>query len=222
MKGLSIVASGLVTAIGFNAAASLAALRAGISGIRETHLADRHSGDALHGAKADLPHWWEGLDKVADLAALGLSYDSKSDIWWLKKAALIMRLFPAGLLRSSMPTSVPAQGEATRIQQDVAKLRTGHGPVPQLSVPLTVAVPVKVHLDAPILVVVDFHAGWPNYHGCIRAVRARHYVFVREAHILARFRHPVLVSVLRFFSANGTAYMVMPYYRGKTLHYPST
>jgi len=41
--------------------------------------------------------------------------------------------------------------------------------------------------------------------------------FVREAHILAKFRHPALVSVLRFFSANGTAYMVMPYYRGKTL-----
>jgi serine/threonine protein kinase len=41
--------------------------------------------------------------------------------------------------------------------------------------------------------------------------------FVKEAHILARFRHPALVSVLRFFSANGTAYMVMPYYRGKTL-----
>ncbi|MDR0564156.1 MAG: serine/threonine protein kinase [Azoarcus sp.] len=41
--------------------------------------------------------------------------------------------------------------------------------------------------------------------------------FVNEAHILARFRHPALVSVLRFFEANGTAYMVMPYYRGKTL-----
>ena len=41
--------------------------------------------------------------------------------------------------------------------------------------------------------------------------------FVKEAHILAKFQHPALVSVLRFFSANGTAYMVMPYYRGKTL-----
>jgi serine/threonine protein kinase len=41
--------------------------------------------------------------------------------------------------------------------------------------------------------------------------------FVNEAHILARFRHPGLVAVLRFIEANGTAYMVMPYYRGKTL-----
>ena len=38
--------------------------------------------------------------------------------------------------------------------------------------------------------------------------------FVDEAHILARFRHPGLVAVLRFIEANDTAYMVMPYYRG--------
>lgn len=42
--------------------------------------------------------------------------------------------------------------------------------------------------------------------------------FVDEAQILARFRHPGLVAVLRFIEANGTAYMVMPYYRGTTLH----
>ncbi|MCL2590791.1 MAG: protein kinase [Betaproteobacteria bacterium] len=41
--------------------------------------------------------------------------------------------------------------------------------------------------------------------------------FVDEAHILARFHHPGLVAVLRFIEANGTAYMVMPYYRGTTL-----
>ncbi|MDR2093530.1 MAG: serine/threonine protein kinase [Azoarcus sp.] len=41
--------------------------------------------------------------------------------------------------------------------------------------------------------------------------------FVNEAHILARFKHPALVSVLRLMEANSTAYMVMPYYRGKTL-----
>jgi len=41
--------------------------------------------------------------------------------------------------------------------------------------------------------------------------------FVNEAHILARFRHPALVSVMRFLETNGTAYMVMPFYRGKTL-----
>ena len=41
--------------------------------------------------------------------------------------------------------------------------------------------------------------------------------FVNEAHILAKFRHPALVSVWRYLEANGTAYMVMPFYRGKTL-----
>jgi len=41
--------------------------------------------------------------------------------------------------------------------------------------------------------------------------------FVSEAKILAKFKHPALVEVLRFWEANGTAYMVMPYYRGKTL-----
>ncbi|MDR1063940.1 MAG: serine/threonine protein kinase [Azoarcus sp.] len=41
--------------------------------------------------------------------------------------------------------------------------------------------------------------------------------FVNEAHILAKFKHPALVSVLRLLEANGTAYMVMPFYRGQTL-----
>jgi len=41
--------------------------------------------------------------------------------------------------------------------------------------------------------------------------------FVNEAHILAKFRHPALVSVLRYLETNGTAYMVMPFYQGKTL-----
>ena len=41
--------------------------------------------------------------------------------------------------------------------------------------------------------------------------------FVNEAQILAKFRHAALVSVLRYLETNGTAYMVMPFYRGKTL-----
>jgi pimeloyl-ACP methyl ester carboxylesterase len=50
------------------------------------------------------PNKVEGFVSI-DSGPLGLSYYSKSDIWWLKKAALIMRLFPAGLLRSSMTSS---------------------------------------------------------------------------------------------------------------------
>lgn len=41
--------------------------------------------------------------------------------------------------------------------------------------------------------------------------------FVNEARLLARFDHPSLVKVYRFWEAHGTAYMVMPYYKGKTL-----
>ena len=41
--------------------------------------------------------------------------------------------------------------------------------------------------------------------------------FVNEAKLLARFSHPAMVKVYRFWEANGTAYMVMPYLRGPTL-----
>ncbi len=41
--------------------------------------------------------------------------------------------------------------------------------------------------------------------------------FVNEARLLARFDHPALLKVFRFWEANGTAYMAMPYYAGKTL-----
>ncbi|MDM0122227.1 serine/threonine-protein kinase [Variovorax arabinosiphilus] len=41
--------------------------------------------------------------------------------------------------------------------------------------------------------------------------------FVNEARLLARFDHPSLVKVLRFWEGNGTAYMVMPFYEGPTL-----
>lgn len=41
--------------------------------------------------------------------------------------------------------------------------------------------------------------------------------FVNEARLLASFDHPALVKVFRFWEANGTAYMVMPYYQGQTL-----
>lgn len=41
--------------------------------------------------------------------------------------------------------------------------------------------------------------------------------FVGEARMLAKFEHPSLVRVFRFWEANGTAYMVMPLYRGMTL-----
>src|SRR5580765_2473838 len=41
--------------------------------------------------------------------------------------------------------------------------------------------------------------------------------FVNEAKLLAQFDHPALVKVYRFWEANGTAYMVMPFYQGITV-----
>ena len=66
---LSITASGLVTAVGFNAPASLAAIRAGISGAKQTGFWDRESGELINTGKVSLPHWWEGLGKLANLVA---------------------------------------------------------------------------------------------------------------------------------------------------------
>lgn len=41
--------------------------------------------------------------------------------------------------------------------------------------------------------------------------------FINEARLLAKFSHPALVHVYRFFEENGTAYMVMRHYDGQTL-----
>ena len=41
--------------------------------------------------------------------------------------------------------------------------------------------------------------------------------FIAEARVLARFDHPSLVKVYRFWEANNTAYMAMPLYEGITL-----
>jgi serine/threonine protein kinase len=41
--------------------------------------------------------------------------------------------------------------------------------------------------------------------------------FINEARLLGGFDHPSLVKVYRFWQANGTAYMAMPWYDGATL-----
>ena len=41
--------------------------------------------------------------------------------------------------------------------------------------------------------------------------------FINEARLLAQFDHPSLLKVYRFWQERGTAYMVMPFYRGPTL-----
>jgi serine/threonine protein kinase len=41
--------------------------------------------------------------------------------------------------------------------------------------------------------------------------------FRKEARLLARFDHPSLIKVYEYWDANGTAYMVTPFYEGSTL-----
>ena len=41
--------------------------------------------------------------------------------------------------------------------------------------------------------------------------------FIREAQMLASFRHPAIVRVMRYFEANNTAYMVLEYEAGPSL-----
>jgi 3-oxoacyl-[acyl-carrier-protein] synthase-1 len=66
---ISIAATGMVTAVGFNSTASCAAIRAGISNLNETNLWDAESGKFLPAGRVLLPHWWIGLGKLAELVA---------------------------------------------------------------------------------------------------------------------------------------------------------
>jgi 3-oxoacyl-[acyl-carrier-protein] synthase-1 len=69
MVALSVKASGMVTSVGFNAPASLAAMRAGIRGVSFRHLWDWEAGEKIACGKVGVPQWWEGLGKLAELAA---------------------------------------------------------------------------------------------------------------------------------------------------------
>lgn len=72
MTGLAVTASGMVTAVGLNAEASCAALRAGISGIARDNIWDMSSGEYLNVGRVHIKQWWEGPDMLAELAAPAL------------------------------------------------------------------------------------------------------------------------------------------------------
>jgi 3-oxoacyl-[acyl-carrier-protein] synthase-1 len=55
--------------VGFNAPASLAAMRAHLRNVREVGLWDPESAAGPPVGKVDLPQWWVGLGKLADLVA---------------------------------------------------------------------------------------------------------------------------------------------------------
>ena len=69
MAIIAVKACGMVTAVGFNAASTLAAIRAGISNAKEENLWDSEVGEYLSASKVYLPHWWVGIGKLAELAA---------------------------------------------------------------------------------------------------------------------------------------------------------
>jgi serine/threonine protein kinase len=64
-------------------------------------------------------------------------------------------------------------------------------------------------LDGSVLPVNTDHK--QNYHWGLER-------FMQEARTLAKFSHPNIVRVSRYFEANGTSYMVMDYEAGESLH----
>lgn len=59
----------MVTAVGFNSSASCAAIRAGISGVKQANLWDPGAGEYISAGRPCTPQWWEGPDMLAELAA---------------------------------------------------------------------------------------------------------------------------------------------------------
>lgn len=69
MTRLAVKGCGMLTAVGYNAAASCAAIRARISGARTDNIWDPRSGQYLDVCRPHTPQWWEGPDMLAELAA---------------------------------------------------------------------------------------------------------------------------------------------------------
>ncbi len=73
MIPLSITASGMVTAAGFNARSTCAAIRAGVSGIQVDNLWDPEAGEYLSLGRPRTLQWWEGAEMLAELAVPAIS-----------------------------------------------------------------------------------------------------------------------------------------------------
>lgn len=70
--------------------------------------------------------------------------------------------------------------------------------------------PMASRTNAAAQVIVNHRPEWDAFSAGLRN-------FLNEARLLARFDHPGLLKVHRFWEENGTAYMAMPYYLGATL-----
>lgn len=79
------------------------------------------------------------------------------------------------------------------------------------------SVAIKEYMPAALAGRADGRSLWVRSSSNEQSFQAGLASFVDEARLLARFDHPSLVKVYRFWEANHTAYMVMPLYRGMTL-----
>jgi 3-oxoacyl-[acyl-carrier-protein] synthase-1 len=71
MAGVLVHSGGMVSAVGLSAAASCAAIRAGLSGFRDTRFLDE-AGDWLGGAQIDLEGAGAGRERLRRSLALAL------------------------------------------------------------------------------------------------------------------------------------------------------
>ena len=78
-------------------------------------------------------------------------------------------------------------------------------------------VAIKEYMPAALAGRADGQSLWVRSSSDEQSFQSGLASFVEEARLLARFDHPSLVKVLRFWEANHTAYMVMPLYQGMTL-----
>jgi 3-oxoacyl-[acyl-carrier-protein] synthase-1 len=69
MESLAITAAGMVTSVGFNWAATCAAIRGGLRSVEASNLWDSSAGAPLPAGRVILPQWWTGVEKLADLVA---------------------------------------------------------------------------------------------------------------------------------------------------------
>lgn len=82
---------------------------------------------------------------------------------------------------------------------------------------LNLKVAIKEYLPNELAVRDDHYNVLPKSSDCEETYNWGLDRFLQEARLLARFNHPNIVRVLRFFEANRTAYMMMQYEDGESL-----
>lgn len=78
-------------------------------------------------------------------------------------------------------------------------------------------VAIKEYLPSDLAVRTHGNLVWPRSDDDTEGYKMGLARFLAETRVLATFRHPNIIRVLRFLEANNTAYMVMDYERGESL-----